>query len=43
MTKANPQASKENETRESVCLEIWCRESCKGREIPYTTILVVPL
>ena len=25
MTKANPQTSKENETREPICLEIWCR------------------
>ena len=40
MTKANPQPSKENETQEPICLEIWCRvreykiknstfESCK--------------
>ena len=54
MTKANPQPSKENETREPVCLEIWCRvraykiknstfESCNRGEIPYTTIQVVPL
>ena len=25
MTKANTQPSKENETREPICLEIWCR------------------
>ena len=45
MTKANPQLSKENETREPICLEIWYRvraykiknstfESCNRREIP---------
>ena len=52
MTKANPQPSKENETREPVCQEIWCRvrvykiknrEKVDRREIPYTTIQVVPL
>ena len=25
MTKANPQLSKENETQEPICFEIWCR------------------
>ena len=45
MTKANPQLSKENETREPIYLEIWCRvraykirnsmfESCNRAEIP---------
>ena len=54
MTKANPQPSKENETREPICLEIWCRvraykiknstlESGNRGEIPYTTIQVVRL
>ena len=53
MTKVKPQPSKEIETREPVCL-VWCRvgaykiknstfESCNRREIPYTTIQVVPL
>ena len=54
MTKANPQPSQEKESRNPVCLEIWCRvraykiknstlESCNRREIPHTTIQVVPL
>ena len=54
MTKANPQPTKEDETRELVYLEIWRRvrackiknstfESCNRREIPYTTIQVAPL
>ena len=54
MTEAKPQSSKENKTQQSVYLEIWYRiraykiknstfESCNRREIPYTTIQVVPL
>ena len=54
MTKANIQPSKENEPREPICLEIWCRvraykiknstfKSCNRGEIPYMTIKVVPL
>ena len=45
MAKVNPQPSKKNETREPICLEIWCRvwaykmknstfESCKRGQIP---------
>ena len=54
MTEANPQSSKENETRQSAYLKHWCRdrtykfknctfESSNRWEIPYTTIKIVPL
>ena len=54
MTEANPQPRKENETREPVYLEHWCRdrvykvksstfESTNRWEIPYTTVQIFPL
>ena len=54
MTEANPQPRKENETRQPVYIEDWCRDKtykiknsifkCSNRwKIPYTTIQNVPL